>query len=146
MLTITIANLMGLQFGHTEIETPLDSSDEEPEREGPQEFFEDLVYPPSQDDESSTDDLQQGFSFGSDRQSDGDSETNVDYRWSNVDRGDLTKLGTMMTHSLKVPEFVSNPTKFLSRVTTPLMHHDGPRPGSVRVLQQVMQNHMVRHL
>ncbi|KAK0463570.1 uncharacterized protein EV420DRAFT_1618586 [Desarmillaria tabescens] len=53
--------------------------------------------------------------------------------WNKYDREDLRKLGNMITHFVELtsPE--------------PLMDPDGPRPGAIEVLTQVMSMVMVRH-
>lgn len=130
---------MGLQFGKTETKPPLDSVAQEPQNTP--DFHEGLIYPPSEDDVTPIEEPPEYFPIEGDQETDEDPAENI---WSEKDRDDLTNLGNVITYCLKAPEFASK--KFSSYVTAPLLDPHGPVPGSVRVLQQVMQNHMVRHL
>ena len=65
--------------------------------------------------------------------------------WSKYDRGDLNKLGNMMTHFIAVPQFHADPKLVASHVIEPLLDGTGPRPGSIQVLNQVMEMIMIRH-
>lgn len=65
--------------------------------------------------------------------------------WTKEDRGDLTKLGTMISSFLEVPQFAADLKLFGSHVIAPLMGPAGPKPGSIQVLTQVMESTMIRH-
>ena len=75
---------------------------------------------------------------------DTENHTEMARRWTVDDREDLRKLSTMMTHFLKVPYFAANP-KLLNHVVFPLLDPQGPRPGAIQVLNQVMSMVMIRH-
>ncbi|KIY50719.1 hypothetical protein FISHEDRAFT_37708 [Fistulina hepatica ATCC 64428] len=61
-------------------------------------------------------------------------------RWNKFDREDLRKLGVLV-------KFLDLPLSrdFQKYVAAPLLDSDGPFPGSVEVLRQVMQSVMIRH-
>jgi hypothetical protein len=65
--------------------------------------------------------------------------------WNKYDRGDLNKLGSMITHFIAVPQFHADPKLVSSHVIEPLLDGTGPRPGSIQVLNQVMEMIMIRH-
>lgn len=65
--------------------------------------------------------------------------------WNKYDRGDLNKLGNMITHFVAVPQFYADPKLVTSHVIEPLLDSTGPRPGSIQVLNQVMEMIMIRH-
>ncbi|KIL67165.1 hypothetical protein M378DRAFT_191789 [Amanita muscaria Koide BX008] len=65
--------------------------------------------------------------------------------WNKYDRGDLYKLGNMITHFVAVPQFCADVKLMYNQVTAPLLDPRGPRPGSIQVLIQVMRMVMVRH-
>lgn len=65
--------------------------------------------------------------------------------WNKDDRGDLNKLGTMITHFIAVPQFYADPKLVTSHIIQPLLDGTGPRPGSIQVLNQVMEMIMIRH-
>ena len=65
--------------------------------------------------------------------------------WSKYDRGDLNKLGNMIAHFIAVPQFHADPKLVASHVIEPLLNGTGPRPGSIQVLNQVMEMIMIRH-
>lgn len=75
---------------------------------------------------------------------DTENHTEAARRWTKADRGDLHKLAVMITHFLKVPHFAANP-KVLHHLIMPLLDSEGPRPGSIQVLMQVMNMVMIRH-
>ena len=65
--------------------------------------------------------------------------------WSKYDREDLNKLGSMIAHFIAVPKFHADPRLVASHVIEPLLDGTGPRPGSIQVLNQVMDMVMIRH-
>ncbi|KAF8809006.1 hypothetical protein BYT27DRAFT_7222578 [Phlegmacium glaucopus] len=65
--------------------------------------------------------------------------------WNKYDRGDLNKLGNMITHFIAVPQFNADPKLITSHIIEPLLDATGPRPGSIQVLNQVMEMTMIRH-
>ncbi|KAJ2928027.1 hypothetical protein H1R20_g9068, partial [Candolleomyces eurysporus] len=65
--------------------------------------------------------------------------------WDHDDRGDLRKLGNMITHFIAVPQFAADGKLVSTHVTDPLLDPKGPRPGSIQILNQVMQMVMIRH-
>ncbi|KAJ3576884.1 hypothetical protein NP233_g125 [Leucocoprinus birnbaumii] len=65
--------------------------------------------------------------------------------WNKYDREDLNKLDNMITHFVAVPHFIANPKLMSTHLRDPLMDKDGPRPGSIQVLNQVMEMIMIRH-
>ena len=75
---------------------------------------------------------------------DTENHTEMARRWTTDDREDLRKLAIMMTHFLKVPHFAANP-KLLNHVISSLLDTQGPRPGAIQVLNQVMSIIMIRH-
>jgi hypothetical protein len=50
-----------------------------------------------------------------------------------------------MIHFLSVPHFAADAKLFDSHVIAPLLHPEGPSPGAIRVLEQVMSMAMIRH-
>lgn len=64
--------------------------------------------------------------------------------WTSKDREDVHKLSNMITHFLRVPHFAADP-KLLKNVSSPLFDPEGPRPGAIQVLTQVMNMVMIRH-
>lgn len=65
--------------------------------------------------------------------------------WSKNDRGDLNKLGAMISSFLRIPRFAADAKLFSSCVVAPLMDPLGARPGAIQVLTQVMASTMIRH-
>ncbi len=65
--------------------------------------------------------------------------------WNKYDREDLHKLGNMIARFVAVPHFGADLKLMHNQVTTPLLDSNGPRPGAIQVLTQVMQMVMVRH-
>lgn len=65
--------------------------------------------------------------------------------WTNYDREDLRKFKEMITHFIAVPQFNAIPKLVTTHITTPLLDRQGPRPGSIQVLNQVMEMTMIRH-
>jgi hypothetical protein len=51
----------------------------------------------------------------------------------------------MITHFIAVPQFAADGKLVSSHVTDPLLDPKGPRPGSIQILNQVMQMVMIRH-
>ncbi|PCH37686.1 hypothetical protein WOLCODRAFT_95637 [Wolfiporia cocos MD-104 SS10] len=65
--------------------------------------------------------------------------------WTTDDRDDLRKLGAMITHFLAVPRFANDQRAINKLVIEPLMEHPCPRPGAIKVLEQIMSMIMIRH-
>ncbi|KAK2466641.1 hypothetical protein APHAL10511_000899 [Amanita phalloides] len=65
--------------------------------------------------------------------------------WNKYDRQDLSKLANMITHFISVPQFSTDVKSIYNEVIGPLFDPNGPRPGAIQVLTQVMQMVMVRH-
>ncbi|TFK30303.1 hypothetical protein FA15DRAFT_663708 [Coprinopsis marcescibilis] len=65
--------------------------------------------------------------------------------WNKYDRGDLRKLGNMITHFVAVPQFAGDPKLMTTNIIEPLLDRNGPRPGSIPVLNQIMNMVMIRH-
>lgn len=116
-------NLLGLSFGRNTEQS---------------EAIEELPLPPSSPFSDSSP------SIPPSNIDDTENHTEVARRWTKADREDLNKLAVMMTHFLKVPHFAANP-KVLHHVITPLLDPEGPRPGGIQVLVQVMNMVMIRH-
>jgi hypothetical protein len=74
-------------------------------------------------------------------------EENADMprRWTAADVEDLRKLGGMLGRILQVPIFSDHSKAFENLVRAPLRTPGGPQPGSIQVLEQVMQMAMIRH-
>ena len=66
-------------------------------------------------------------------------------RWHRSERDDFRKLGTMFADFLLMMPFAANSKIFGSLVTDPIFDSDGPFPGDLQVLTQVMSSVMVRH-
>lgn len=65
--------------------------------------------------------------------------------WNKHDREDLRKLGNMVTHFISVPQFGADSKLMNTHVIEPLLNPQGPRPGAILVLNQVMEMAMIRH-
>jgi hypothetical protein len=115
-------NLLGLSFGRNEQTAAFD-----------------IVIAPPSPSASDT-----NPSIPSSNVDDAESHTEMARRWTTNDREDLRKLGIMMTHFLKVPHFSANP-KLLNQIVSPLLDAQGPRPGAIQILNQVMSMIMIRH-
>lgn len=116
-------NLLGLSFGRNTEQT---------------DIFDELLGPPSS---AASDNSSSSPPSNID---DTENHTEVARRWTVNDRQDLRKLANMMIHFLKVPCFTANP-KLLHHVIVPLLDTQGPRPGAIQVLVQVMKMTMIRH-
>ncbi|KAJ7772955.1 SNF2 family N-terminal domain-containing protein [Mycena maculata] len=113
-------NLLGLNLGKNVNETfapPSQSSDELPSR-APSEG-------PGSDQSFVVDDL---------------SAPRV---WDNGE--DLTKLGNMITHFLRVPQLLVNPKIISTHLKDAFPAKREPRPGAIDVLKQLMSSVMIRH-
>ncbi|KAF8969663.1 SNF2 family N-terminal domain-containing protein [Flammula alnicola] len=65
--------------------------------------------------------------------------------WNKYDREDLNKLGNMISHFIAVPQFNADSKLVTTHVVEPLLDPNGPRPGAIQVLNQVMEMVMIRH-
>jgi hypothetical protein len=65
--------------------------------------------------------------------------------WTEADREDLHRLHTMISMFLKDERFVAIPDLFNTHVMKALFSQDGPYPGGVQVLNQLMNSVMLRH-
>ncbi|KAG6849539.1 hypothetical protein H0H93_007627 [Arthromyces matolae] len=65
--------------------------------------------------------------------------------WTKHDREDLGKLGKMVSHFIAVPQFSASPRLMTTHVIDPLLDSNGPQPGAIQVLNQIMQSIMIRH-
>lgn len=65
--------------------------------------------------------------------------------WTRYDREDLRRLGTMMITFLQIPRFATESRLFSSHVVHSLFGSNGPQPGAIQVLTQVMSYIMIRH-
>jgi hypothetical protein len=65
--------------------------------------------------------------------------------WNKYDREDLNKLDNMITHFVAVPHFLADPKLMSTYIRDPLMDKEGPQPGAIKVLEQVMHMIMIRH-
>ncbi|KAA1469224.1 hypothetical protein DENSPDRAFT_795695 [Dentipellis sp. KUC8613] len=65
--------------------------------------------------------------------------------WTSRDRDNLQKLKKMIAYFLKVPQFANLPSLFDTHVIQPLFGVNGPLPGAIQILEQVMQSVMIRH-
>lgn len=65
--------------------------------------------------------------------------------WNKYDRADLAKLDNMITHFIAVPQFIAFPKLLSQHIREPLLDKNGPRPGSIQVLTQLMEMIMIRH-
>ncbi|KAH9180424.1 P-loop containing nucleoside triphosphate hydrolase protein [Lactarius sanguifluus] len=113
-----------------------------------QEMGTELRYP---DDESEEDDILpiweeldpgspgQGSSQVSSR------EAIVPRPWTRYDREDLRRLGIMMITFLQIPRFSTETGLFRTHVVHSLFGTNGPHPGAIQVLTQVMNSIMIRH-
>lgn len=66
-------------------------------------------------------------------------------RWTRYDGEDLRKFSNMISYFLGVPQYAADPRTFYNIVKAPLLEPSGPAPGSIQVLEQVMQSYMYRH-
>lgn len=65
--------------------------------------------------------------------------------WTNYDREDLRKLGSMFANFLGVQQFAANPKLFTTHVTDALLNPSGPLTGAIPLLTQLMSFIMIRH-
>ena len=66
-------------------------------------------------------------------------------RWQSDERSDFVKLGKMFAEFLLMMPFASDPKAFAALVASPIFSADGPWPGDIQVLTQVMSSVMIRH-
>ncbi|KAI0707952.1 P-loop containing nucleoside triphosphate hydrolase protein [Earliella scabrosa] len=66
-------------------------------------------------------------------------------RWQSDERSDFVKLGKMFAEFLLMMPFASDPKAFAALVSSPIFSADGPWPGDIQVLTQVMSSVMIRH-
>ncbi|TBU46858.1 P-loop containing nucleoside triphosphate hydrolase protein [Dichomitus squalens] len=72
-------------------------------------------------------------------------DSNEQRKWHRSEREDFRKLGTMFADFLLMNPFASNSKTFSTLVTDPIFEPEGPFPGDIQVLTQVMASVMVRH-
>ncbi|THH11563.1 hypothetical protein EW146_g8002 [Bondarzewia mesenterica] len=65
--------------------------------------------------------------------------------WTRSDRENLRRLGTMISNFVQVPQFAAVTQPFNAQVIQPLFNAQGPQPGAIQILTQVMASVMVRH-
>ncbi|KZV71605.1 hypothetical protein PENSPDRAFT_605479 [Peniophora sp. CONT] len=65
--------------------------------------------------------------------------------WDKNAREDLRRLHIMMSNFLRDPRFLADSGIFKSHVLQALFTSDGPLPGAIRVLEQLMASVMIRH-
>lgn len=68
----------------------------------------------------------------------------TDGKWSEDDQQILIKLGNFIIHFIRVPIFCNSET-MTTYVIKPLLDDGGPKPGSIRVLDQLIEMVMIRH-
>ncbi|RDX46999.1 hypothetical protein OH76DRAFT_1465208 [Lentinus brumalis] len=92
------------------------------------------------------------FGSGSDLQYPDEEEEEVSFdsddrqrRWHRSEREDFRKLGTMFADFLLMMPSASDPKAFATLVRDPIFDPEGPWPGHLDVLRQVMSSVMVRH-
>ncbi|KAI9466079.1 P-loop containing nucleoside triphosphate hydrolase protein [Lactarius psammicola] len=117
-------NLRGQELG-TELQYPGDDSEE------------DDILPPWEDLDPGS--PGPGSSHVSSR------EALVPRTWTRYDREDLRRLGTMMITFLQIPRFSAETGLFRTHVVHSLFGSNGPHPGAIQVLTQVMNSIMIRH-
>ncbi|RPD56352.1 hypothetical protein L226DRAFT_538078 [Lentinus tigrinus ALCF2SS1-7] len=66
-------------------------------------------------------------------------------RWNRSEREDMRKLGTMFSDFLMMMPFASDGKAFTTYVIDPIFDSEGPWPGQLEVLTQVLSSVMVRH-
>ena len=157
---ISIANLMGLQFGGaSEVQYPDDELQypEDDPFDMLQEYKEmfravELGTPSRRSSKDSTpspifpQQLLPAVSFASTAHVTYEASMPTYARvWTKEDRGDLVKLGKMVSSFLNVSRFAVEDKLFETRIINSLMDEAGPKPGSIQVLTQVMESAMIRH-
>ena len=70
--------------------------------------------------------------------------TNI-FRKIKYTREDLRRLHVMMSNFLRDPRFLADSNLFRSHVVKALFVQDGPAPGALQVLEQLMGSIMIRH-
>lgn len=70
-----------------------------------------------------------------------------DGKWTENDRKTLIKLGNLIIYFIRAPigEYSSGATTLQAHVIKPLFGNRGPKPGSIRVLDQLMEMMIIRH-
>jgi len=120
-------NLLGINLRGQEIGTELQYPDEE---------FDDFLPPWEELDPGSPG---PGSGHASNR------EALLPRIWTRYDREDLRRLGTMMITFLQIPRFSAETRLFRTHVVQSLFGPNGPHPGAIQVLTQVMNSIMIRH-
>ncbi|KAL0571366.1 hypothetical protein V5O48_010604, partial [Marasmius crinis-equi] len=64
--------------------------------------------------------------------------------WTGEDQRDINKLTTMLTHFVGV-KFLGDHRLVQDNIRDPLFNTNGPRPGAIKVLTQLMSFTMIRH-
>ncbi|KAJ7080414.1 P-loop containing nucleoside triphosphate hydrolase protein [Mycena belliarum] len=98
--------------------------------------------PPTEASVPSSPTLSEAFEFSAAEVSPVEPTTRV---WTRVDGKDLTDLGNMITHFIRVPQLLAKPQLIDTHIKDALLDRRGPRIGSIEVLMQLMSSVMIRH-